>query len=192
MKKIIIFLVCLLVIIIAGLFCLYFGGGKNYINNNIPSQYKYTQSNLIIPDELAMPRVKKQIGDSMEYLAGEEYDNQYFYQDNGTIYCRDDNETPEIITYYSRRPAGYWIFTKMGGYSSRGVFTCGDKYFINDFDSSQGGNIYGPFSEIEDYCTSFGEVCPQNDNRCESCGITKVSNYASCHSKEFCANTPVE
>jgi len=117
MKKIIIPLTCLLVVIIAGLFYLYFGGGKDYINNNIPSAYKYTQKGQIIPDEYSVPRIKKQIGDSMEYLAGEEYDNQFFYQKEGNIYCKNNNTQPEITTFYLQRPAGYWIFTKIGGYS---------------------------------------------------------------------------
>lgn len=146
MKKIVIPIACLLGIIIAGLFYLYFGGGKDYANNNIPSNYKFTQQSQIIPDELAIQRVKKQIGDSMEYLAGEEYDNQYFYQKEGGIYCKNNNTQPEIITYYSQRPAGYLFFIKTGGYSSRSAFVCDDKYFISDFDSARGGGIYGPFN----------------------------------------------
>lgn len=146
MKKIIIPISCLLVIIIAGLFYLYFGGGKDYVNNNIPLNYTFTQQSQTIPDELAIQRVKKQIGDSMEYLDGEEYDNQYFYQKEGKIYCKNNNTQPETLTYYSQRPAGYWFFTKTGGYSSRTAFTCDDKYFINDFNSSRGGDIYGPFN----------------------------------------------
>ncbi|OGJ45946.1 hypothetical protein A2272_02965 [Candidatus Peregrinibacteria bacterium RIFOXYA12_FULL_33_12] len=47
-------------------------------------------------------------------------------------------------------------------------------------------------TDIETYCTSFGEICPQNENQCEFCGVTKVSSYASCHSKEFCKNTPMK
>ena len=46
--------------------------------------------------------------------------------------------------------------------------------------------------DIEAYCISFGEMCPQdsqNKNLCGICGTTKVSSYASCHSKEFCKNT---
>ncbi len=49
--------------------------------------------------------------------------------------------------------------------------------------------------DVEAYCTSFGEVCSensQNKNLCEICGDTKVSNYVSCHSKEFCQNTPIQ
>lgn len=49
--------------------------------------------------------------------------------------------------------------------------------------------------DIESYCTSFGEMCSQdsqNENLCEICGVTKASSYASCHSKEFCKNTPFE
>lgn len=49
--------------------------------------------------------------------------------------------------------------------------------------------------DVEAYCTSFGEMCSQdsqNNNQCEICGVTKASSYASCHSKEFCKNTPFE
>jgi uncharacterized protein YceK len=49
--------------------------------------------------------------------------------------------------------------------------------------------------DTEAYCTSFGEMCSQESqeqNVCEICGVTKVSSYASCHSKEFCKNTPME
>lgn len=48
---------------------------------------------------------------------------------------------------------------------------------------------------IEKHCTSFGEMCSQDSqdkNLCEICGVTKASSYASCHSKEFCKNTPME
>ncbi|MFA6534489.1 MAG: hypothetical protein WCT37_04975 [Patescibacteria group bacterium] len=162
MKKFIIG-VGILVLILAGAFYLYFGGGEDYTNNHLPANYKYTQKTEPIPEEFAVPRVQKQIGDNLEYLDGEEYDNQYFYQNKGIIYCRDSNKTPETVTYYSRRPAGYWIFMKVGGYSSRSAFSCGGKFFINDFASSQGGNIYGPFDFNHDTaqraCTAEAKIC---------------------------------
>ena len=46
-------------------------------------------------------------------------------------------------------------------------------------------------ADDEAYCASFGEICPQNESRCEFCGVTQASSYASCHSKEFCQNTPI-
>ncbi len=49
--------------------------------------------------------------------------------------------------------------------------------------------------DTEKYCTSFGEMCSQDSQKqdiCEVCGVTKASSYASCHSKEFCQNTPME
>jgi len=46
-------------------------------------------------------------------------------------------------------------------------------------------------TDNEKYCTSFGEVCPQASN-CETCGVTQSSSYASCHSKEFCDNAPLQ
>jgi hypothetical protein len=146
MKKGIIIWVCFEAIIISGLCYLYVGGGKNYVNKNIPSNYKYTQQSEVIPSEFAVPRIKKQTGNSMEYVSGEEYDNQYFYQKEGKIYCKNNNTQPETITYYSQRPAGYWFFSKTGGYSSRVAFTCESVYFVNDFDSARGGAIYGPFN----------------------------------------------
>lgn len=144
-KQLMIAIVCLIAIVSIGLAYLYFGGGKNYINNNIPAQYKYTQRSEIIPDEFEIPKIKKQMGDTMEYVVGEEYDNQYVYEQEGTFYCTDTNIEPEIITYYFQGPAGYWIFAKMGGYSSRAAFTCGDVYVIYDFGSAMGDRVYGPF-----------------------------------------------
>ncbi len=55
-----------------------------------------------------------------------------------------------------------------------------------------------PETKIEDmeaYCTSFGVMCSQEsqeNNICEICSTSIVSSYASCHSKEFCKNIPME
>lgn len=145
MKKIIILTGVCLIIITAGLLYLKYGGGKNYVNQNIPLNYKYTRPDQIIPAEFVMPRVQNQTGDRLVYLNGEEYDNQYFYQKEGKIYCKGNNAQPETITYYTHTPPGYWFFAKMGGYSIRNAFTCSDKYFIDDLNSGRGPNIYGPF-----------------------------------------------
>jgi len=43
----------------------------------------------------------------------------------------------------------------------------------------------------EAYCATFtNDKCPQN--QCEICGVSKVSSFASCHSKEFCEKAPME
>lgn len=44
----------------------------------------------------------------------------------------------------------------------------------------------------EKFCTSFGESCPREtmtEGICDFCGVKVYSNYASCHSKDFCDNT---
>lgn len=47
--------------------------------------------------------------------------------------------------------------------------------------------------DFEAYCSSLSQkVCFQNEDNCEFCGDTKISSYASCHSKNFCKNTPME
>lgn len=46
--------------------------------------------------------------------------------------------------------------------------------------------------DIEAYCASFVDSCPQNEKRCESCGTSVAASYISCHSREFCNNIPME
>jgi|GEM_PF-2880478 len=54
------------------------------------------------------------------------------------------------------------------------------------------GDKPAAISDTEQYCQFFGEHCPELETRCAFCGVTQVSNYASCHSKEFCANIPMQ
>ncbi|MFH0857214.1 MAG: hypothetical protein V1848_00515, partial [Candidatus Magasanikbacteria bacterium] len=75
---------------------------------------------------------------------GEEYNNTYFYEKEGNIYCKNSHIQPKEITYYRYHPGSNGIFGGSGGDSYRKAFICDEQYFIDDY-SWNGRNIYGPF-----------------------------------------------
>jgi hypothetical protein len=144
MKRMVkIFILCLFLLVVALVLLIYiFWLPKNYVNQNIPSSFKYTQKNSVIPDEFIIKQDETKLSDgSTGYLGGESYNNQYFYQTKYKFYCKNDNKKAKIITYYSHSQ-GYFV---IGGGSFREAFICENKYFIYDYTDYSGNKAYGPF-----------------------------------------------
>ncbi|MFH0857235.1 MAG: hypothetical protein V1848_00620, partial [Candidatus Magasanikbacteria bacterium] len=82
-------------------FCFRFEGKIDYSNDNIPKIYRYTEKKQIIPEEFL---IKKFVQQSGYVRIGEEYNNTYFYEKEGNIYCKNSHIQPKEITYYRYHP----------------------------------------------------------------------------------------
>jgi len=137
---------CLLIISFCLLIFLFlyfrFEGKIDYRNSNIPKIYRYTEKDQVIPEEFLITKFEQQSG---YVLFGEEYNNTYFYEKDGKIYCQNSHSHPEEIIYYMHQSGGQGIFGYSGGDAERKAFICDSQYFIDEYRSFSGRNIYGPF-----------------------------------------------
>ena len=130
---------------------------EHCIYNNIPASLKYSEPNFFLWEEdltiiykdgqLTNETIKEFSGNLSDYLVRDNSPNrlgEVFSGDWNSYKCLSTNEAPVIIEYFHALCKGT---EGSGGCGhQRRAVICKDIYFVQDFTSSYGPRLFGPFS----------------------------------------------